>query len=65
MALISADATITPSAMPASWATWAALAIPMPTQTGSSVVALMRRTSELAAVATASRTPVTPSRADA
>jgi hypothetical protein len=60
MALTSADATITPSAKPATWAACAALEIPIPTQTGSSVAALIRRTSKLAAALTPSRTPVTP-----
>jgi hypothetical protein len=36
-----------PSAKTVTWAAWAALEIPIPTQTGSWVVALMRFTSEL------------------
>src|SRR5580704_16233263 len=60
IALTSADETITPSAKPATWAACAASEIPIPTQTGRSVVALIRRTSELAAALTAPRTPVTP-----
>lgn len=49
-----------PSAKTATWAAWAAVEIPIPTQTGSWVVALRRSTSELAAVLTLSRIPVTP-----
>lgn len=60
IALTSADATITPSAKPATWAACSALEIPIPTQTGSSLVALTRRTREPAAALRVSRTPVTP-----
>jgi hypothetical protein len=51
---------ITPSAKPATQAACAASEIPIPTQTGSSVIALTRWTRELAAALTLSRTPVTP-----
>ncbi len=51
---------MTPSAKPATCLACTALETPRPTQTGSSVVARVRRTSSWASLPTDSRVPVTP-----
>src|SRR5690606_2796852 len=59
-AVTNAEPTTTPSAKPATSAAWAADLTPRPTATGSDVCVRHRATSAGAALATASRAPVTP-----